>query len=78
MVQQSFWSQFHYGSIQIQKIKLKSKGKEKSQFHYGSIQICSKANKFIVLIEVSIPLWFDSNLKKAIESVTTDLVSIPL
>ncbi len=34
-----------------------------SQFHYGSIQINPEVAKALEGLRVSIPLWFNSNLK---------------
>ena len=38
-----------------------SRYKAPSQFHYGSIQILKKAECYLRVMIVSIPLWFDSN-----------------
>ena len=57
-------SQFHIGSIVIylNKIGL-SLYPLKSQFHIGSIVIVWEAEGFLPLEHVSIPYWFDCNVK---------------
>jgi len=48
------------------------------QFHSGSIQTASFLVDRVKLENVSIPLWFDSNVIKLAEKGVSPLVSIPL
>ena len=63
---QANWSQFHYGSIQINIEKLATFDSKRSQFHYGSIQIREEQPTADPVEKVSIPLWFDSNEKMCV------------
>ena len=62
-------SQFHNGSIQIKTKYPRSANALLSQFHNGSIQISANFNEFKANKIVSIPQWFDSNIKQFIEKL---------
>ena len=56
-------SQFHYGMIQIESLRITSGSNVESQFHYGMIQIIIIGSITSNITPVSIPLWYDSNIR---------------